>query len=92
MLAVNKMDLVGYDKAVFERIEAEYRAFATRFDGIGSITPIPVSALRGENVLTPSAHMDWYDGPTLMACLETVEVADTLAEQQFRMPVQWVKR
>ena len=92
VLAVNKMDLVGYDKAVFERIEAEYRAFATRFDGIGSITPIPISALRCDNIPTPSSHMDWYDSPTLMACLETVEVADTLAEQPFRMPLQWVNR
>jgi bifunctional enzyme CysN/CysC len=91
VLAVNKMDLVGYDEARFDEIAEEYRAFAAGIDLL-DVTAIPLSALEGENVLTRGAHMPWYDGPTLMAHLETVEVASDLAERPFRMPVQWVNR
>ncbi len=91
VVAINKMDLMNYDRAVFEIIEADYRAFA-RSIGTEHITCIPMSALAGDNVLEPSAAMPWYRGPTLMAHLETVPVDDDLATQSFRMPVQWVNR
>ena len=91
VLAVNKMDLVGYDRAVFEAIETEYRAFAREI-GAQEITCIPMSALAGDNILEPSAAMPWFHGCTLLAHLETVPVGDDLAGQPFRMPVQWVNR
>ncbi|MFN4058710.1 MAG: sulfate adenylyltransferase subunit CysN [Roseinatronobacter sp.] len=92
VLAVNKMDLVGYDRAVFDRIVAEYRGFADSI-GIGDVTAIPVSGLGGDNIAAPSAAMEWYSGPTLLAHLETVELDETReAAQPFRMPVQWVNR
>ena len=91
VLAINKMDLVDYSKEVFERIEEEYRAFATPL-GITDIVAIPVSALVGDNVIEPSAKMDWYHGSTLMGHLETVKVDDDLRAKPFRMPVQWVNR
>jgi bifunctional enzyme CysN/CysC len=91
-LAVNKMDLVDYSAARFAQIEEEYRAFAERI-GITNVVCIPVSALRGDNVLAPSEHMHWYQGPTLMGYLETVEVDhDHLQSAPFRMAVQWVNR
>jgi bifunctional enzyme CysN/CysC len=87
VLAVNKMDMVGYDRAVFERICADFRTVADQF------TAIPVSALEGDNVTTPSAAMFWYHGPTLLEALEGLETeADGSAEGPFRMPVQWVIR
>ena len=91
VLAINKMDLVGYDRSRFEEIEEEYRTFA---DGIGliDVTAIPLSALCGDNVLERSANTPWYEGSTLMAHLESVEVASDLAERAFRLPVQWVNR
>ncbi|MFN3592707.1 MAG: GTP-binding protein, partial [Thermaurantiacus sp.] len=94
VLAVTKMDLVGYDRHVFETIAESYRAFAHGI-GIGSaaITAIPVSGLAGDNVVTPSDRLPWYRGPTLLAHLETVPVAtEAYASQPFRMPVQWVNR
>jgi len=91
VLAVNKMDLVEYDESVFDQIVAEYRAFAAEL-GDFNITAIPVSALEGDNVTIGSQNMDWYDGPTLLSHLETVEVGSDLASQPFRMPVQWVNR
>jgi bifunctional enzyme CysN/CysC len=91
VLAVNKMDLVGYDRKVFDDIEAEYRVFAKGL-GVTDVTCIPVSALRGDNVVTPSRAMAWYHGPTLMAHLDTVPVGDDLDGKPFRMPVQWVNR
>lgn len=93
VLAVNKMDLVGYDQAVFERIVADYRAFAEGI-GITDFTAIPISGFKGDNITTaPSANTPWYGGPSLIHHLETVEV-DATAEQArpFRMPVQWVNR
>jgi bifunctional enzyme CysN/CysC len=92
VLAVNKMDLVGYDRAVFERIVAEYRAFADSI-GISSFTPIPISGLAGDNITSRSAAMPWYDGPVLLEHLESVELDQTADQAKpFRMPVQWVNR
>ena len=91
VLAVNKMDLVGYARTSFEAIVAEYREFAARL-GIADITPIPLSAVHGDNVITAGTHMPWYRGPTLMQHLETVEVDAALASRPFRLPVQWVNR
>ncbi|MGY6705225.1 sulfate adenylyltransferase subunit CysN [Roseinatronobacter sp.] len=92
VLAVNKMDLVGYDRAIFDRIVTEYRDFAASI-GIEEFTPVPISGLAGDNITTPSANTAWYDGPVLLEHLETVEL-DQTAEQvkPFRMPVQWVNR
>jgi bifunctional enzyme CysN/CysC len=91
VLAVNKMDLVGYSRAVFEAIVADYRAFAARI-GLSDITPIPLSAVHGDNIITRGGNMPWYPGATLMEHLETVEVEGTLADLPFRLPVQWVNR
>ncbi len=91
VLAVNKMDMVEWDRAVFERIAEDYRAFAHGL-GIRDVACIPVSALTGDNVTTPSASMDWYKGPTLLAQLETMEVSSDALNRPFRLPVQWVNR
>ena len=90
IVAVNKMDLVGWSQAAFARIEADFRAFAADLD-IADIVFIPVAARGGDNVVSRSAHMDWYRGPTLLEHLEQVEIASP-AEQPFRMPIQWVNR
>ncbi len=93
VLAVNKMDLVEYDQATFDAIVEDYRAFAETI-GIEHFTPIPISGFKGDNITSaPSANTPWYDGPSLMDHLETVELANTAAqERSFRMPVQWVSR
>ena len=92
VLAVNKMDMVAYSAERFAEIEEEYRAFAPRV-GLDSVSCIPVSALRGDNVLNPSEQMHWFQGPTLMGFLETVDVDDDAKlAAPFRMPVQWVNR
>ncbi len=92
VLAINKMDLVGYDAARFDEIVAEYAAFA-QGAGIAAFTAIPVSGLAGDNVTRRSNNMDWYDGPTLLEHLEQVPVGpSSLAGEGFRMPVQWVNR
>ncbi len=92
VLAVNKMDLVGHDQAVFDAIVDEYRAFATSI-GIERFTAIPLSGLTGENVAEHAATMPWYAGPPLLAHLETVAVdADARQAAPFRLPVQWVNR
>ncbi len=92
VLAVNKMDLVGYDQAVFDSIVADYRTFAASI-GIANFTAIPISGFKGDNITALSTNTPWYDGPALIAHLETVEV-DAAAAQgaPFRMPVQWVNR
>ena len=90
-LAVNKMDLVDFDKARFEAIAGEFADFAREL-GFVSVTAIPVSALKGDNVVGPSAHMHWYHGPTLLGHLETVDVTRKAGERSFRFPVQWVNR
>ena len=91
VLAVNKLDLVDYDRGVFDRIEAEYREFAGRI-GLDEIVCIPISALRGDNLTTISARTPWYGGPPLMEHLETVPVRHGGSERAFRLPVQWVNR
>ena len=91
VLAVNKIDLVDYDEAVFERIESEYRQFAKDL-GFKTLAAIPLSALKGDNMMGPSAKTPWYTGPALVPYLETVEVASDRAGQRFRFPVQWVNR
>jgi len=91
VLAVNKMDAVGWDEAVFARIAAQYREFAARL-GMSGVDCIPLSALTGDNVVTASAAMGWYRGPTLLGRLETMEIACDALRRPFRMPVQWVNR
>ena len=93
VLAVNKMDLVGYDRATFDAIVAEYGEFA-RSIGIEAFTAIPISGIKGDNITAaPSADTPWYGGPSLIEHLETVEVRSAAeAEQAFRLPVQWVNR
>ena len=91
VLAVNKMDLVNYDPAVFAQIESDYLAFAEALN-FASITSIPLSALQGDNVIERSRRTDWYSGPTLLGYLETVEVAASNLDADFRLPVQWVNR
>ncbi|MBL8337279.1 MAG: sulfate adenylyltransferase subunit CysN, partial [Rhodoferax sp.] len=92
VLAVNKMDLVDGSQAVFDAIDAQYRAFAAGL-GFDAITSIPLCALDGDNMLVRSSRMPWYQGPTLMEYLDTVDLApDGLAEAPLRMPVQWVNR
>ncbi|MCX7142844.1 MAG: sulfate adenylyltransferase subunit CysN [Proteobacteria bacterium] len=90
MLAVNKMDLVGFDRAVFERIDASFRQFAQTL-GFESITTLPLSALKGDNILARSANTPWYSGPTLMGYLETIKVKPKVSGK-FVFPVQWVNR
>ena len=90
ILAVNKMDLVGFDPAVFAAIEAGYRDFA-RDQGFATIQAIPLSALEGDNILKAGTRMPWYAGPTLRQYLDTVSPV-VGARQDFRMPVQWVSR
>ncbi|HWU79620.1 MAG TPA: sulfate adenylyltransferase subunit CysN [Caulobacter sp.] len=91
VLAVNKMDLVGWDQAVFDRIVADYRAFAEQI-GLTVFTPIPISGLGGDNMASRSDQTPWFQGPILMDWLEGVEVEDDLQAKPFRMPVQWVNR
>jgi bifunctional enzyme CysN/CysC len=90
-LAINKMDLVGFDRARFDEIVADYKAFAEQI-GIKTFTAIPMSALRGDNITEPSDKTPWYAGPPLMRWLEDLPVEDDLQEKPFRMPVQWVNR
>ena len=92
LLAVNKMDLVGYAQRTFDEIVDEYQGFASRL-GLEDVTAVPVSALQGDNIIVPSRQMSWYRGPTLMGYLETVEVDATTRERgPLRFPVQWVNR
>ncbi len=92
VLAVNKMDLIGYDRAAYESIIADYTAFARRI-GIEQFLSIPISGLEGDNIVDKSRRMPWYIGPALLEHLETVEVDATIAQRRpFRMPVQWVNR
>ena len=91
VLAVNKMDLVGFDKAGYDAIVAEYISFAAGLEFI-SVQAIPVSSLDGDNVLVHSSRTPWYSGPTLMGHLDTVDLGDARGPGAFRMPVQWVNR
>jgi len=92
VLAVNKMDLVDYDPVVFDAIVKDYAEFAKSI-GIESFTAMPISGFKGDNITTRSANTPWYQGPTLVEHLETVEVLSSVdADKPFRMPVQWVNR
>ncbi len=92
VLAVNKMDLVGYSEARFDEIVSDYRAFAAEV-GIKSVLAIPISGLAGDNIASVSPDTPWYRGPSLMEHLETVALdEDRLQRGPFRMPVQWVNR
>lgn len=91
VLAVNKMDLVAYAEPVFAAIAEEFTAYAASL-GVPEITAIPISALAGDNVVEPSAHMDWYHGPTVLEHLETVPASHDLAHCPARFPVQYVIR
>jgi bifunctional enzyme CysN/CysC len=91
VLAVNKIDLVDFDRETFERIAAEYRTFA---EGLGfrAVVPIPLSARYGDNITRPSAKMPWYNGPALLDCLENLVLEDETTERPFRFPIQYVTR
>lgn len=92
VVAINKMDLVGYSEQVFNRIRDEYQVLARQL-GLDEVAFIPMSALRGDNITAHSDNTPWYQGTTLMGYLETVEVDDErLQRNPFRMPVQWVNR
>ena len=91
VLAINKMDLVGYDQEVYTAITVDYQMLAERL-GIESVVAIPVSAVNGDNVVSASVAMPWYTGPTLLQHLETVPVGQRETDEPFRMPVQWVNR
>ncbi|MCZ4279184.1 sulfate adenylyltransferase subunit CysN [Kiloniella laminariae] len=91
VLVVNKMDLVDYSQARYDEVVKEYLAFAEKLN-IPNIISTPISALKGENVTVHSTLMEWYQGPTLLEHLETVDVISDLTQTPFRMPVQWVNR
>ena len=91
VLAVNKMDLVGYDQSVFEEICAEFSKFATKLE-VQDLTFIPISALNGDNVVDRSANMPWYDGPSLLHHLEHLHIASDRNLIDVRFPVQDVIR
>ena len=92
VLAVNKMDLVGYSQARFDEIVADYRSFAASI-GIADFVALPISGFKGDNITAKSANTPWYDGPALMEHLETVELDQTADQARpFRMAVQWVNR
>ena len=91
ILAINKMDLVDYDEKIFKEIETAYLKFAAQLS-FDSVTPIPLSALNGDNIISHSDNTPWYKGPTLISHLEAIEVDEDLAAKPFRMPVQWVNR
>jgi bifunctional enzyme CysN/CysC len=90
VLAVNKMDLAGFDQAAFDAIERSFRTFAAGI-GLGAVTAIPVSALNGDNIRTKSPHMPWYQGPTLLGCLEDMGV-HVVPRHPLVFPVQWINR
>ena len=91
VVAINKMDLVDYSEEIYNAIVTEFGEFAEQI-GLSDITYVPVSALKGDNIVEYSVATPWYDGPTLMTYLEDVPVDDDVAAGPFRMPVQWVNR
>ncbi len=91
IVAINKMDLVGFDQGVFDKIDTEYRAFSEEL-GIKGIYSVPLSALDGDNVVTKSDRTPWYQGSTLLEILEEVPLATVAVDSQFRMVVQYVNR
>ena len=91
VVAVNKMDLVGWSRETFDRIAADYRDFAARL-GIGDVRFVPISALQGDMVVDRGANLGWYEGPTLLELLEAAPADDAERPARFRFPVQWVCR
>ncbi len=91
VVAVNKMDIIDFDQRKYNEIDADFREFAKDL-GFAEITCIPMSALDGDNVINRSERSDWYNGPTLLGYLETVDVDSVSLESPFRLPVQWVNR
>ena len=91
VIAINKMDLVDYSRESFNRILDDYTKFASQLQ-FDEITAIPMSALKGDNIIERSSHMHWYQGPTLLGFLETVDPRLTRINQPLRFPVQWVNR
>ena len=92
VLAVNKMDLVGYSEQAYNNIVDEFESFASQI-GIEQVTAIPMSALHGDNIIEPSQQMQWFHGTTLLSYLETVKIDGEVAlDAPFRFPVQWVNR
>ncbi len=91
ILAVNKMDLANYSKQIFEGIVEDYQEFSMALE-FESVTSIPLSALKGDNVIQRSEKMSWYSGPTLLGFLEAVNVDKSLSQHSFRFPIQWVNR
>lgn len=91
VLAVNKMDLVNFSRDVFNRILGDYMNFASGLN-FENITPIPISALGGDNITEKSGNTPWYDGPSLLFHLESIETEAFASEASFRLPVQWVNR
>jgi len=91
VLAINKMDAVDYAQSTYDAILKDYREFAAQI-GLTDIQPIPMSALKGDNVTEATTKMPWYQGPTLMQHLEAIQLDEDLQSQPFRLPVQWVNR
>lgn len=91
VLAVNKIDLVSFDRGRFDAIRRDFEAFARSFD-FDTMEAVPISARYGDNVVARSDRTSWYTGPTLLEHLETIEVQHDLEHRPFRMPVQWVNR
>ncbi|MDP4598464.1 MAG: sulfate adenylyltransferase subunit CysN [Pseudomonadales bacterium] len=91
IVAINKMDLVDYDEAVYQRIKADYAAFSTQLE-IGELRYLPLSALNGDNVVEKSQHMPWYAGAPLMSMLENIQIVSDKNLSDFRFPVQYVNR
>lgn len=92
VLAVNKMDLVGYNQSVFDQIVEEFADFAKQLRDDLNTQAIPISALEGDNIIAPRGNTDWFGGPMLMSYLETLDVENDRAHYPFRLPVQWVNR
>lgn len=91
VLAVNKMDLMGFEQSVFDRIEKDYREFA-KDANLTTLQAIPLAAVSGDNVLKRSENTPWYKGPTLFDHMDTVSVKEVATREAFRLPVQWVSR
>jgi bifunctional enzyme CysN/CysC len=91
ILAINKLDLVGYSESTFASIVDDFLAFSHQI-GVKDPVCIPLSALRGDNVTDPSTNMPWYSGPTLLGALESADVEEVARDDPFRLPVQWVNR
>ncbi len=91
IVAVNKMDLVDYKQSVFDDVKKEYLAFSQQL-AFDDIQVLPLSALRGDNVVNNSKELGWFTGPTMMKALEEVKIGETKSNEEFRFPVQWVNR